>query len=301
MSGEISQRVMTCEELEGFLYAYLDGEFEPADKVGFERHLASCLPCAQKFHLESAFRETLHSKAKEHASGPSSRAPERLRRSIRTQLRHEQHRAALRSWARAGAAAAFIAAAGGAYVTLRPGMREGYIEDAARRHAKSLPFEIQREGAENLEAWFQGKLEHSVHVPTFPNTSLAGARLSHVKDKQAAYIAYDALGASAGPRRIGLFVFQDSDREVAAQPLPSLELDSSHGYNVAIWRDHEIVYELVSDLDESDIRQMLVPSNSPKRRPSLGDPRPMGTTSPPVLQTPSLVQPASLQHSPGAR
>ena len=301
MSGEISQRVMTCEELEGFLYAYLDGEFEPADKVGFERHLASCLPCAQKFHLESAFRETLHSKAKEHASGPSSRAPEGLRRSIRTQLRHEQHRAALRRWARAGAAAAFIAAAGGAYVTLRPGMREGYIEDAARRHAKSLPFEIQREGAENLEAWFQGKLEHSVHVPTFPNTSLAGARLSHVKDKQAAYIAYDALGASAGPRRIGLFVFQDSDREVAAQPLPSLELDSSHGYNVAIWRDHEIVYELVSDLDESDIRQMVVSSNSPKRRPSLGDPRPMGTTSPPVLQTPSLVQPASLQHSPGAR
>jgi mycothiol system anti-sigma-R factor len=302
MSGEISQRVMTCEELEGFLYAYLDGEFEPADKAEVERHLAQCPPCAQKFHLESAFRNTLHSKVKEHASGPYSRAPESLRRSIRTQLRHEQHRASLRSWARAGAAAAFIAAAGGAYVTLRPGMRGVYIEDAALRHAKSLPFEVQREGAEHLEAWFQGKLEHSVHVPTFPNTSLAGARLSHVKDKQAAYIGYDALGASgAGPRRIGLFVFQDSDREVPAQPLPSVELDSSHGYNVAIWRDHEIVYELVSDLDENDIRQMLASSNSLKRRSPLADPRPTGTTSPPVLQTPSLVQPASLQHSPGTR
>ena len=31
----------------------------------------------------------------------------------------------------------------------------------------------------------------------------------------------------------------------------------SHGFNVAVWRDEEIVYELVTDLDESDIRRML--------------------------------------------
>ncbi|HME91840.1 MAG TPA: transmembrane regulator PrtR, partial [Myxococcaceae bacterium] len=72
---------------------------------------------------------------------------------------------------------------------------------------------------------------------------------------------------------------------------------NSHGYNVAIWRDREIVYELVSDLDESDIRQMVAQSaSSPRRRSLVNEPRPAPTTSPPVLQTPSLVQPASLQH-----
>ncbi|HYR56350.1 MAG TPA: transmembrane regulator PrtR, partial [Myxococcaceae bacterium] len=95
--------------------------------------------------------------------------------------------------------------------------------------------------------------------------------------------------------RIGLFVFRDSDGEVEATPLPSVELDTSHGYNVAIWRDHEIVYELVSDLEETDIRQMLSDRSAPRRRAVVSDPRPASATSPPVPQ-PGLVQPASLQH-----
>jgi len=293
-SGDIS-RIITCAELEGFLYAYLDGEFEASEKLEFERHLAECSRCAHRVHLESIFRESLHQRAREHANGPGARAPEGLRRNIHTQLRHEQQRAALRSWVRAGAAAAVIAAAGGAYIFNRPGTRGMYVEAAALRHAKILPFEVQRDAPEHLEAWFEGKLEHSVHVPTFPNTTLAGARLSNVKDKQAAYIGYQAQGADgARPRRIGLFVFQDSNREVQAAPLPSVDLDSSHGYNVAIWRDHEIVYELVSDLDEGDIRQMLSQPSSPRRRPLVSDQRPAGTTSPPPQ--PGLVQPASLQH-----
>ncbi len=294
-SGEVS-RIITCAELEGFLYAYLDGEFESSEKLELEQHLAECSRCAHKVHLESVFQENLHQRAREHANGPGARAPEGLRRNIHTQLRHEQQRAALRSWVRAGAAAAVIAAAGGAYILSRPGNRGMYVEAAALRHAKSLPFEVQRDAPEHLEAWFEGKLEHSVHVPTFPNTTLAGARLSNVKDKQAAYIGYQAHGADgARPRRIGLFVFRDSDREVEAAPLPSVELDTSHGYNVAIWRDHEIVYELVSDLEETDIRQMLSDRSAPRRRAVVSDPRPASATSPPVPQ-PGLVQPASLQH-----
>lgn len=288
---------MSCEELEGFLYVYLDGEFGAAEKVEFERHLAGCPSCARKVHLESAFRENLRRLARESASAPSSRAPEALRRSVQSWLRQEQHQAALRSWLRASAAAALVAAAGGAYLYARPGSRAGYIEAAVTRHAKFLPFEVQRDAPEYLEAWFTGKLEHSVRIPTFPNAKLAGARLSNVKDKPAAYISYETPSSDGSPtRRIGLFVFQDSDRDVAARALPAVELDSSHGYNVAIWREREIVYELVSDLDERDIRQMLSQAGSPRRRSLVSDQRPASPTSPPVLQSPSLVQPASLQH-----
>jgi len=296
MSGESLRRAMTCDELEGFLYVYLDGEFGASEKVEFERHLASCSSCARKVHVESAFRENLRRLARESANAPSARAPESLRRSIQSWVRQEQQRAAFRGWVRASAAAAVIVAAGGAYFYLRPGSRAVYIEAAALRHAKSLPFEVQRDAPELLEAWFKGKLEHSVRVPTFPNTTVAGARLSNVKDKQAAYIAYDAASVNSGrTTRIGLFVFQDSDRDVPAQPLSSVELDSSHGYNVAIWRDREIVYELVSDLDESDIRQMLAQSALPRRRSLVNEQRPAPTTPAPTVQTPSLVQPASLQ------
>lgn len=284
---------MSCKELQGFLYVYLDGEFGVGEKVEFEQHLAGCPSCARTVHLESVFRESIRRLARESATAPSARAPESLRRSVQSWLRQEQQHAALRTWVRASAAAALMAAAGAAYLYARPGSRALYIEAAALRHAKSLPFEVQRDAPEYLEAWFSGKLEHSVRVPTFPNTKLAGGRLSNVKDKQAAYIAYEAAGADgARSRRIGLFVFQDSDRDVPAEPLPSVEFDSSHGYNVAIWREREIVYELVSDLDESDIRQMVAQASAPRRRSLVTDQRPAATTSPPVLP----VQPASLQH-----
>ena len=132
MSGESLQRAMTCDELEGFVYVYLDGEFAPSEKVEFERHLAQCPACARKVRLESAFREKIRRLARENAIAPSARAPETVRRSIQSWLRQEQQRAALRSWVRAGAAAAVIAAAGGAYLYSRPGLRGVYVEAADR-------------------------------------------------------------------------------------------------------------------------------------------------------------------------
>jgi anti-sigma factor RsiW len=255
-NGFVSE--MTCAELDSFLYAYLDGEFGPNERLDFERHLSQCARCAQRVHLEAGFHETLRQKTQELLLDPALRAPDGLRRAIHASLRQEQHRAFVRSWVRASAAAVALVAASGAYVYLRPGLRERFAEDAALRHSKGLPFEIQQTTPEHFEAWFQGKLDHPVSVLRLPNAKLAGARLSHVKDKQAAYFAYDAAGsAGVAPRRIGLFVFYDAKGEVTAGPWPSVELDSSHGYNVATWRDREIVYELVSDLEETDIRRML--------------------------------------------
>src|SRR5262245_36502025 len=283
MSANIFQAEMTCDELDGFLYPYLDGEFGPDERLQFERHLAQCSRCAQRVHLEAGFHEMLRKSTQELLFDPALRAPDGLRRRIQGRLRQEQQRARARSWIRASAAAVVIATASGAYVYFRPGLRERFAEDAAMRHAKALPFEIQQTTPDRFEAWFQGKLDHRVPVPRLPNAKLAGARLSHVKDKQAAYIAYDAASSGGlGSRRIGLFVFYDAKKEFPAAPLPSLELDSSHGYNVATWRDHEIVYELVTDLDETDIRQMLNGSQ-PTTRPS-ATPLPSAEVKPASLQ-----------------
>src|SRR5262249_36269481 len=165
----------------------------------------------------------------------------------------------LSTWLKLSAAAIVLFSAGGAYYAYyRSASSLVFIEDAARRHAKALPPEIQQVSAANFEAWFAGKLNHRVPVPELPNATLAGARLSNVHDKEAAYISYNSVSyPGSAPRRIGLFVFDDTKGEVAASPLPSVALNSSHGYNVALWRDRDIVYELVTDLTEADIRQML--------------------------------------------
>jgi anti-sigma factor RsiW len=296
MSRIISQHAINCQELEAFLYAYLDREFEPGEQIEIERHLAECGRCARRVHQEAAFHEALRKKTRELLTDPALRAPEALRHSIQARLRQAQHRAMLRGWIRASAAAVVIAAAGGAYVYIRPGTRERFIEEAALRHAKALPFEIQRVLPEHYEAWFEGKLDHRVRVPQLPNATVAGARLTNVRDKSAAYIGYNASDSSTSQRRIGLFVFRDEKNEVEATSLPGVEVDPSHGYNVAVWRDRELVYELVSDLDEADIRQMVSAAHASSRMRA-HPPEPRITAPPSQLpQGPSLVQPASVQH-----
>ncbi len=149
-----------------------------------------------------------------------------------------------------------VALGGGAW-ELRPREEEKIVSDAALRHAKGLPFEIQQANPEAVEAWFGGKLDHRVALPRFQNATLAGARLSNVTDKPAAYVSYDTEAAGAARKRLGLFVFDDAHGDVDAAPLPAVEVKNRHGYNVALWRQGEIVYELVTDLDEADIRRML--------------------------------------------
>jgi hypothetical protein len=119
-----------------------------------------------------------------------------------------------------------------------------------------------------------------------PGSRLSGARISNVTDRPAAYISYESQTDKQGvpARRIGLFVFDDAQRDVKAPPLPSVQVGSSLGYNVAVWREGEIVYELVTDLDEKDIRRMLTEKGGASGKL----PRPV---SPDVTAMPVSLQP----------
>ncbi|MBN1206340.1 MAG: zf-HC2 domain-containing protein [Myxococcaceae bacterium] len=251
---------MICQELDRLLYPYLDGEFQPEERIDVETHLATCAACARRVEQERHVQQALR-RAARHAV-QSRRAPDSLRAGLQVGLRREQRRAHQLQWLRMSAAALVVACVGGGWVALRPEERQRFVEDAARRHAKStrLPYEIANAAPERVEQWFHGKLEHRVPVPRLPNAQLSGARIFNLKDRDAAYISYETQPSKEGEagRRIGVFVFGDAERQLDAKALPSVEVDSSDGYNVAVWRDGEIVYELVSDLDEADIRQMLL-------------------------------------------
>lgn len=248
---------MTCQELDRLLYPYLDGEFQPEERMAVETHLETCAACARRVEQERELQQALRRAARH--SVQSSRAPSSLRAGIQVGLKREQRRAYQVQFLRVSAAALVVVAVGGGWIAIRPEERQRFVEDAARRHAKGLPYEIANAAPEHVEAWFENKLDHPVPVPRLRNARLSGARISNVKDYPAAYISYETRPAKEGEeaRRIGVFVFDDARRELNAQPQPSVQVDSSTGYNVAVWRDGEIVYELVSDLSEADIRKML--------------------------------------------
>ena len=244
---------MTCLDVDQFLHPYLDGEFEPAERLEVEAHLSECQSCARRVHKEARFREAMREQLR--LVHEVTVAPPSLRQNVLEGVRRQRRWAAAQTMLKASAAMLVVASASGAYLHLRPSARQRYVDDATAHHSRGLPVEIDREPGE-VEAWFRGKLDHRVSVPQFDNARLAGARLSNVRERVAAQINYE-LATSPTPRRMGLFVFGDPAGEVDAQPLPEVSVSSSRGYNVAVWRDGIIVYQLVTDLDEADIRRMV--------------------------------------------
>jgi anti-sigma factor RsiW len=159
-------------------------------------------------------------------------------------------------------AAAVACAAGALLVVYTRGGNDWLAEEVAAKHSRSLPLEVTAAslGAESVAGWFRGKVDFNTRPPDFREAGvrLLGARISNIKDQPAAYVRYE------GPHgQMGLFIVEDRDRrfgsvgrEVHVGPA-TVRLVNARGYNVAVWRNDEIVYSLVSDLGEPDLEKLV--------------------------------------------
>ncbi len=254
---------MDCGELERALDSYLDGEFDEREKMEADAHLAACPRCRElagrRAAQSEALRRTLRS-----AMGPETlagHAPEEVRQRIKEALAHERRPL----WRRAVAPlpiAAIAAAAAGVLVVLASHRENGALADEAiRKHHRNPPLEVMAAsvGPDAIPSWFDGKLDFHPAPPRFHgDVHLVGARLSQLREWPAAYIRYALPSGQAG-----LFIVADPDgrfdaggREIRVGP-NVVRLVASRGYNVAIWRRNEIVYSLVSDLDERALFQLV--------------------------------------------
>lgn len=256
---------MNCRDLEPLLMPYLDDELVEAERLAVERHLTDCTGCAKQAEVGRHNRTLVRTLVK--AGTPP--APEALKAKIFTSVRAVEARQRQGRFLRLSAAAAGVAlCAFVGHQQWRSFQRRLYVEDAASRHARQFPLEVRLPQPEALEAWFDGKLGHRVAVPRFPNAIAEGARVLNVREKQAAYIRYDAPArASAQPRQVGLFVFGDNGNDVDVGARGAPDLRNSNGYNVVTWREGDLVYQLVTDLEEDDIRELL-PSEPAMRAPA---------------------------------
>jgi len=265
---------MTCRELEQFLDPYLDGEFGPEERLEIERHLPHCLDCAKRVNQERSLRETLRAKAREATRLP---APLALRQKVLAGIQIEQRRAAVSPWVRLSAVMMVVAGVAGGvelWWYFRPPTRQRFLDDATRWYSKRLPHESRPNTPEQVEAWFVNKVDHRVSPPHLAEATLEGVRLLSVQDRPAAYISYNyrKLSHGAPEHRVAVFVFEDLERDVEAGTRPKVW--HNRGYNVALWREDTIVYELVADLDEPDILQMLTERQRKAPVPSTDDLQP---------------------------
>lgn len=284
---------MTCHELDSLVHPYLDGEFSPAEKHEVESHLAVCGACAKHVDVERRNLELIRSAAR----AGSVRAPESLKLRIGAALDESTKASRRRQVTRFTLAAAGIAiCAVVGQQQWKQRQHQRWLDDAAARHARQFPLEIQKLSPAELEAWFGGKLNHRVDVPRFPNAVASGARLLNVREHDTAYIRYDVQPPGRNEHRAaGLFVYGDREDEVARQ-LAQPEVGSSHGYNVVSWRKGDLNYLMVTDLTEEDVRQMLDPKLLEAATPLERAAQPFPTEGAPSNALPRLeVAPAGLK------
>jgi anti-sigma factor RsiW len=272
---------MTCPELEPLIYPYLDGELDETERGYLESHAASCAGCRGRLSREAAFLGALRRSVQLRTREP---APEALRAMLRAGLRKENRRVQMLSWARWGSLALAAAAAGVFYIEQRPGHREQLLEDAALRYQRRLPYELTAASRADVERWFGDQMSTRVPLPHLPGATIAGARLSNLREHDAAYVVYQLPRSEqrGQDRRLGLFVLEDPEQDLPSiAAWPQVGVRSVRGFSIASWRSGGLVYELVSDMDEADLRRTvreMDPSAPPSPPPEVVAParqRPM--------------------------
>lgn len=256
---------MDCSELERSVDAYLDGEFDVLERAEADLHLSACPGCRTLLDQRARVRDGLRAKLREAMTppAPAGRAPPELRARIEEALAHRRRPLWRKLLSPIPAATVAACAAGALVVLVTHGGDAALVEEAIRSHHRGLPLEVTAAnvgGEAPILAWFADKLDFNPSPPRFraDGVRLLGARLSHLREWPAAYIRYELPRGQAG-----LFIVDDpagrfdaSGREVQVGP-NVIRLVAARGYNVAVWRDHEIVYSLVSDLDEASLYDLV--------------------------------------------
>jgi anti-sigma factor RsiW len=265
---------MDCSELERSVDAYVDGEFDVRERAEADLHLSTCPRCHALADERRRSREALRAKLREAMASPAGggRAPQELRSRIEAALAHRRRPLWRRALSPIPISTVAACAAGALVVLLTHTEDTALVEEAVRSHHRALPLEVLANvgGEAPILAWFADKLDFNPAPPRFraSGVRLLGARLSHLRGWPAAYIRYELPRGQAA----GLFIVDDpkgrfdaSGRDVRVGGTV-IRLGAARGYNVAVWRDHEIVYSLVSDLDEASLYDLVRTAQSDSAR-----------------------------------
>jgi anti-sigma factor RsiW len=253
---------LECRDLEEtFIHAYVDGEFSSQESAEVKAHLEGCAACAHAVRIQESYKT-----AAERANVP---APHKLHDAVRGQLAAELPSSG--RWARAlrdPRAVGIAAAAVGAAVWFLAGglshpifsRQHSLVDDGVALHARALPLDFTASDATSAQRWLSDKLDFGVRLPRFAQGSrLEGVRLSQVRSRQAAVVTYTVPQGSG--RRVSLLIVDDPEPQLpgAARRIADREvwLSRARGFNIASWRNDEIVYSLISDLDEDDVLALV--------------------------------------------
>lgn len=245
---------MNCIEVQKFIHAYLDGEFDEREWVAIRAHLEGCPSCRRRAQFEERFRQVLKS------SLQPIQAPARLRAAALRALQEADRSAGWGrrwAWRLVPAAAAVVAVAAVGYLQLRPDDL-AIVEQGIDWHRRSLPLDVTGSSPEVIQRYFSDKVPFAVRPPVFKGekAQLVGARLANLREHQAVYVAYRVNG-----KRVSVFIF-----DPAAVPVGGPEVRvgprrvhwrGHRGYNMLTYTSGGTGYAVTSEMDPRGLVQLI--------------------------------------------
>jgi len=244
-----------CEVTRTELMDVLRGRASELDRARFERHLATCAECRKIFEREKALDSAL-------GKLPSHALPSSLREKLAARAQPAKAKSSL--WRRAAVFVPSVAAAALLLLLVRSVLspNQELVSEAVNDHLRVLyaehPVEIESGGIHQVKPWFSGRLDFAPAVSfsgddEFP--MLGGAVGLFIDRKAATFIFKHKL------HTITLFVFRDEGLSWPLRSnasLGSLPATASHlrGFNTLLWRDGDLGYALVSDVDANELLRL---------------------------------------------
>ena len=245
---------MNCEAAKPFLDSYADGELDLVNHVKIEEHLGDCFNCDVNYKDLKLLKDTLAEDRSLYF-----RAPDGLRRSIRTSLRETDHEPLENKFLFWRWTPVF-AALGIAVITLlsvftffRPAANSEDVlaKEMVSAHIRSTMvgdphlMDVPSTDQHTVKPWFEGKLDFSPPVVDLgpQGFTLVGGRLDYAGGRAIAAIVYKRR-----QHVINLFIYPETATSVG-------ETLSKQGFNIVRWNKAGMTFWAVSDLNAGELQQ----------------------------------------------
>jgi anti-sigma factor RsiW len=235
---------LSCEQVDGLLAPWVDGDLRPSDRAGVDAHLAICEPCASRAACERTAREVLQ---RRRAALLADKAPPALCERIAA-ARRAVHPHVRTGWRRIPISVAATLALAFSGLTLHLATGRSTTLLAAQLaadhvkchfvdgdHGEVSPSEVQQRLAERYGF-------HARVPPSSPDQRLrlVGARRCLTGEGRNAHILYRVAG-----RPVSLYLVPDEAR--APTTVNVL------GRNAVVWSRDNGTYVLVADSGTADL------------------------------------------------
>jgi anti-sigma factor RsiW len=252
---ETPEGVSDCQATREQLLQAIRGRLSEPERQHFAEHLQGCAEC-NKIHE----RELLLDRALDKR--PIFSLPDSLRDKLNAQLAPAKPKPRIGRWLAVLAPSLAAAALLVLFVGGRLGHGQQLVDEAVNDHLRVLyaehPIEIESGGIHQVKPWFAGRLDFAP-VLSFSGDDefpLEGGAIGLFVDRKAATFVFKHRLHTAT-----LFVFRNeglgwplrNDASVGALPASST---TSRGFNVLLWRDGDLGYALVSDVDRSELARL---------------------------------------------